>query len=99
MILYLVFDKKNHTCTSPAFGHDLSEAQEALRLINPENIDDLVIHVITEIKSIYDFFLLTVDENKSLPDFILNRSALAGEANEATPQPEGVSESLDLIYE
>lgn len=95
MILYLVFDKKNHTCTPPAFAMDFNDAQQALLHMNPSNLDDLIIHEITQINSIYDFFNLTVDSSKSLPTYVIEsqlhqeRLALAREANEATQQAEG----------
>lgn len=74
MILYLVYDKKNNTCTSPTVVHTFLDAQEALKEINPENLSDLILHEICTINSIYDFFLLSPNENKNLPDFLINRS-------------------------
>lgn len=46
MILYLVYDKKNNTCTSPTVAHTFLDAQEALKEINPENLSDLILHEI-----------------------------------------------------
>lgn len=74
MLLFIVYDKSSNKCTAPAIAEDISEATEALKLINPENINDLIIHPLCNLTSLYDLFLLTIDENLSLPDFILNRS-------------------------
>lgn len=74
-ILYLVYDKKNNTCTPPAFAESLAQAEAALSEINPENISDLIIHPLLTISNIYDFFLLSIDTTKSLPDFIFQSNS------------------------
>lgn len=88
MLLYLVVDTKNHSVTAPAIAMDLQEAETALKTINPENLEDLKIHPLTTFISLYDLFLLDINHNKSLPDFLNNRSALADEVNDATHQVE-----------
>lgn len=93
MILYLVYDSKNQSCTAPAIATDFNEAEQALLSINPENIDDLHIHVLTQLHSFLDLFLLDVNVEKPLPNFILQKSTPAIEDNGVTQQPEGVSDS------
>lgn len=92
MILYLVYDLKNNSCTSPAIAENFNEAQLALKAINPENLSDLVIHELTTLHSLYDLFLLEINENKSLPDFLTSRSDSV--TPESTQQPEGASDSV-----
>jgi len=94
MILYLVCDLKNQTSTAPAVADSLELAQDALKEINPENLDDLHIHILAELSTFLDLFLLDVNPEKKLPEFLFNRTA------EVTPsashQPEGGSDLHNL---
>ena len=93
MILYLVYDKKNNTCTHPALAIDVAEATQALHQINPENLSDLIIYPICTINSIYDFFILSPDQNKKLPEFLITRSDSV--TPESTQQAGGALDHAD----
>ncbi|UOF78628.1 hypothetical protein [Microviridae sp.] len=95
MILYLVYDKKNNSATAPAIAPSFEEAQRALKQIYPENIDDLVIHELIKLNSFYDLFLITLDENKPLPDFILRSDDVTPSS---TLQDEVAQETSDLHH-
>nr|QJB19041.1 MAG: hypothetical protein [Microvirus sp.] len=89
MLLYLVVNLVDQSITPPALGESLEQVKQALKQINPENISDLHIHPLLTINDPLDFFLISLDSEKKLPDFILNRSADV--TSSATQQPEGAS--------
>jgi len=88
MVLYLIYDSTAKTVTHPMVAHSLQIAQNALNELNPENLNDLHIHILTELNDLLDLFLLNIDENKTLPEFIINRSGLARTANGPTQTPQ-----------
>lgn len=92
MLLYLVVNLSDNSITPPALGESLEQVELALKQINPENISDLHIHSLLTINNPLDFFLLSLDSEKKLPDFILNRSADV--TSSATQQPKGVSSPI-----
>jgi hypothetical protein len=73
MLLYLVFDKDKKTLSTPLLAPTLEIAETSLKELNPENLDSLLIYPIATLNSPLDLFLLAIDENKPLPDFILPR--------------------------
>jgi len=73
MLLYLVFDKNKKTVSTPLLAPSLEIAQTSLNQLNPENLNDLIIHPIKVLSSPLDLFLLNIDETLSLPDFIIPR--------------------------
>lgn len=88
MLLYLVYDKKNNTTTAPALAQDLNEVKAALREVNPENSNDLVIHELCYLSSFLDLFFLDLDQNKQLPSYVLSNIRSAEVTPSATHQAE-----------
>lgn len=83
MILYVFYDSKNQTLSNPLLAPDLSTATHALSHLNPSNISDLSLHIISHLSHPLDLLLLEINPNKSLPDQ-LSRSAEVTPS--ATPQ-------------
>jgi hypothetical protein len=73
MLLYLVYDKKQKTLSTPLLAPTLEIAQNSLNQLNPENLSDLIIYPLQNLNSPLDLFLLAIDEQKALPDFIIPR--------------------------
>lgn len=94
-LLFIVFDKSNHTCTPPAYADSLAQAEAALSEINPENLSDLIIHPLLYINSIYDFFLLSLDTTKPLPHFLTSQT----NTSDGTLAVEDTSEARELSNE
>jgi len=75
MLLYLVYDKDQKTLSTPLLAPTLEIAQNSLKELNPENLSSLIIHPLQTLQSPLDLFLLSIDENKNLPDFILSNTS------------------------
>lgn len=87
MLLYLVYDKDKKTLSTPLLAPTQEIAVNSLKELNPENLDSLLIYPLQTLNSPLDLFLLAIDENKSLPDFILTsddieRSDIIEDTNE-----------------
>jgi len=74
MLLYVVYDKDQKTLSTPLLAPTLEIAQNSLNTLNPENLTSLIIHPLAILSSPLDLFLISVDDTKSLPDFLLNSS-------------------------
>lgn len=74
MLLYLVYDKDQKTLSTPLLAPTLQIAETSLKQLNPENLSSLIIHPLADLKNPLDLFLLSIDENKILPDFLITRS-------------------------
>lgn len=74
MLLYIVYDKTQRTLTTPLLAPSLEIAQNSLQELNPENLNDLILHPLATLNSVLDIFLITLDENKELPSFLTNTS-------------------------
>jgi len=94
MLLYLVFDKDKKTLSTPLLAPSLEIAQASLQELNPENLSSLTIYPILTLNNPLDLFLLTLDENKKLPDSMLIKpSSDISDIADATNE---VRESLNL---
>jgi len=91
MILYTVYDKSKHTFSYPLVAPDAATAESALKTINPENLSDLIILIITTLTSLADLLCLRPDPNVDLIETyptLYNRSDSTesqGQAEGATP--------------
>ena len=74
MLLYLVYDKDQKTLSTPLLAPTQEIAQNSLNTLNPENLNSLIIYPLAILNSPLDLFLISIDENKALPDFLLNTS-------------------------
>ncbi|KIM02874.1 MAG: hypothetical protein KU29_13690 [Sulfurovum sp. FS06-10] len=74
MLLYLVYDTVLKTLSTPLIAPSLEIAQSSLKELNPENLSDLQLHPLTKLNNPLDLFLLTLDTNIPLPDFLTNAS-------------------------
>ena len=94
MLLYLVYDSTAKTVSYPLTAPNAETAYQALQELNPENLSDLIIHPLLTLNSPLDLFLLSLDENKTLPAFLINRS------DSVTPEStQQVADALDLLRE
>lgn len=87
MLLYLVYDKVQRTVSTPLLAPTLEIAQTALKQLNPENLNNLIIHPLSDLKNVLDLFLLNLDENKTLPEFLITKS------DDSSPIVDSTSES------
>lgn len=84
MLLYLVYDTDQKTLSTPLLAPSLEIAQASLQELNPENLSSLIIHPLSTLTSPLDLFLISIDETKFLPDFIIDAaSPLASPTSEA----------------
>lgn len=86
MLLYLIYDKDKKTLSTPLLAPTLEIAETSLKELNPENLQSLIISPLAHLTSPLDLFLLAIDENKPLPNFItprVNSSEFAEDASEA----------------
>lgn len=74
MLLYLVYDKDQKTLSTPLLAPTQEIAQTSLNQLNPENLTSLIIYPLAILNNPLDLFLLNIDENKSLPEFLTNTS-------------------------
>lgn len=74
MQLYLVYDKDQKTLSNPLLAPTLQIAQDSLNQLNPENLQSLIIYPLAILNNPLDLFLLSIDETKSLPDFLISSS-------------------------
>ena len=70
MLLYLVFDRKQSTVSTPLLAPSLECAQRALEELNPENLSDLILHPLFTLDSPLDLFLLGINDKTILPPFL-----------------------------
>jgi len=86
MLLYLVYDKDKKTVTTPLLAPTLEIAEISLRELNPENLTSLILYPLFDLNSPLDLFLLAINEEKPLPNFIIareNSSEFAEQTSEA----------------
>ena len=98
MLLYLVYDKDQKTLSTPLLAPTQEIAQNSLNTLNPENLHSLIIYPLAILNNPLDLFLISIDENKSLPDFILNTS---GDSSSIVEDTNEVRESLsqeEVLY-
>jgi len=88
MVLYVVYDKDQKTLSTPLLAPTQEIAQNSLNSLNPENLNSLIIYPLAILNSPLDLFLISIDENKSLPDFLLSNSS-----TDSSPIGEQPSES------
>lgn len=71
MLLYLVYDTQEKTVSTPLLAPTQEIAQDALNQLNPENLSNLIIHPLAILNSPLDLFLLSLDENLNLPNYLI----------------------------
>ncbi|UYD39257.1 MAG: hypothetical protein [Wigfec virus K19_179] len=76
MLLYLVYDKDKQTVSTPLLAPSLEIAETSLKELNPENLSSLTIQPLTTLNSVLDLFLLSIDENKPLPSYLIGRESI-----------------------
>lgn len=76
MILYLVYDQLNHTFSHPLVGPDLRTVQTSLAEMAPENLADLHVYEICELKDLTDLFRLGLKYQKKVPDYVRSKTSL-----------------------
>jgi len=74
MLLYVVYDKDQKTLSTPLLAPTQEIAQNSLNTLNPENLNSLIIYPLAILNSPLDLFLISIDENKALPEFLTNTS-------------------------
>jgi hypothetical protein len=74
MLLYVVYDKDQKTLSTPLLAPTQEIAQTSLNQLNPENLQSLIIYPLAILNSPLDLFLISIDENKALPEFLINTS-------------------------
>ena len=62
MLLYVVVDSKAKTISLPQLSADEATVKEALKELNPENLDDLLIVPLCEIDHPRDLLRLRLDD-------------------------------------
>lgn len=88
MLLYVVYDKDQKTLSTPLLAPTQEIAQNSLNTLNPENLNSLIIYPLAILNSPLDLFLISIDETKSLPEFLLSyfstdSSSIGEKASEA----------------